>query len=815
MPVELIRAGSNCAVFAFFLYNFNINYSIMKLLASFVAAASFAVLSCPQAHAQCATSAQLGSAINMFSILNNNSNPVAVNKDLNTVVFVHRHNPNTFGGNSGNLRYALSTNNGGTWTTNQGVLNPVSSSVARYPNAAIYNPAGNTNPSQQYLTYLAPTTTPPNWDGVVTGVRQLSGAGNTESYNQPGAPGYLVAVSLVKGAQGVYWALDRNSNGVTPTGPINVYRGVWNSNLNDIQWNINTTFNPSYNTSYSGARWMHAMKIAFDPTGSKGWICFMTHLNSGHPSPFGYYPVFYQTLNGGLSWSGPITLNLNALNCISSNVFGAAASDGDAGLVVDTLGNPHLLTIIGETDNNYGLDYNSWYHLFDITRVNSQWTALSVSSINGAPALLGGSQNSTAYHSMTPQAARNASGSKLFFGWTDNTGYFQGQDNILPDLFARGYDVGTNKWTPVKDFTSCNFGTSGSIFYPHLAEQVLEPSPGQFKLAPVYGDFTGSIDLDQPANFRFLDNCIFSSSDFSLSGSAAVSIAQGTAALLCPGSTLFLQLAGNYSQILWSNGPSGPVNPVTTPGNYFVTASNGCSTGSASIVVTTLTMSVSGASSLCAGGTATLTAGSNAASFTWSPGQQVANSITVMPTNSIVYTVTTTGTDNCQVKKTHNVTVSPIPVLVIQTSEEVSCAGDPVSLDVSGASSYVWSTGSAGATVIVNPVITSEYTVAGTSAGGCQSVQGFTQTVNECAGIRDREISLLTLVPNPAHNEVAIASGVSADLMLINNTGQVVWSGEVRAGEKLRLQISDFSKGIYYLTDCSGSGLKARRLVIE
>src|SRR4051812_12440291 len=90
--------------------------------------------------AQCATTINGGSAANMLTIIGNNQNPIAADKNLNTIVFVHRNNNNVFGGNSGQLRYDISTNGGGSWTSNQGVLNPSTNSLARYPNVVIHNP---------------------------------------------------------------------------------------------------------------------------------------------------------------------------------------------------------------------------------------------------------------------------------------------------------------------------------------------------------------------------------------------------------------------------------------------------------------------------------------------------------------------------------------------------------------------------------------------------------------------------------------------------------------------------------------------------
>ena len=133
--------------------------------------------------AQCGSQVTAGSSSNIFTQIRNSTNPVAADKNLNTIVFVHRNNANLLGGSSGNIRYDISTNAGTTWSVNLGVLNPLNSSLARYPNVTIYNPTLNLTPSNAYLGFMAATISSVNstWNGCVTGVRQLNGLGNTEN----------------------------------------------------------------------------------------------------------------------------------------------------------------------------------------------------------------------------------------------------------------------------------------------------------------------------------------------------------------------------------------------------------------------------------------------------------------------------------------------------------------------------------------------------------------------------------------------------------------------------------------------------------
>ncbi|MDI1356543.1 MAG: hypothetical protein PSX36_16615 [bacterium] len=49
--------------------------------------------------AQCAFTIVNGSATNMFTVIRNGNNPVAVDKSLNRIVFVNHTNVASFGGN--------------------------------------------------------------------------------------------------------------------------------------------------------------------------------------------------------------------------------------------------------------------------------------------------------------------------------------------------------------------------------------------------------------------------------------------------------------------------------------------------------------------------------------------------------------------------------------------------------------------------------------------------------------------------------------------------------------------------------------------
>ncbi len=681
------------------------------------------VLLLNETYSQCATSAAGGSASNMFTQIRNSTNPVAADKNLNTIVFIHRNNAGGFGGNSGHLRYDVSVNGGLTWTNDQGVLNPINSNLARYPNVTIHNPTANVNPANAYISYMAATINSVNstWNGLVSGVRQLSGAGNTESYNQPVLSPQLIPHSITKGAPGVYWAIDALFNGATITG-FAIYKGLWNPGINDIVWATNYSVTPSFAT----AGVVGDYNIAFDPTGTYGWFSFLSRLTTGVTNNSVYQPVLYKTTNGGLTWSGPIQVNLDDFSCATSNIVSpnAASTNFEHDLVVDVNGNPHLLTTICTGNNGYSVLYGSWHHMFDITQINGVWGAYDIANVQAGRGSWGVSPN-IASMDMAPQAARSADGTKLFFTWSDNTTYTLGASNQNPNLFGRAFDVVQNKWTPVKDFTSCNPLTDGKILFPHIAPDVLEPAANVYKVAAIYGEYTVPNDPLLTSNFKFLDNVIFAAGEFTISNpNAVVNIVQNGPLLICPNSSLTISISGTYGQVLWSNGFTGNLSSISTSTNtfYYVTAQQNCYIGIDTIFVSNMSFT-SGVSipNICRGDSSQLGASGNAYNYTWTPGALTGTLVTVSPTVSTIYTLSASG-NSCVSTQTVQLVVYQLPVISILGQDSV-CAGSAISHTVTGASTYSWSHGGLGNISTTTPTANTIYTVTGTDTNFCSNSQ--------------------------------------------------------------------------------------------
>lgn len=204
---------------------------------------------------------------------------------------------------------------------------------------------------------------------------------------------------------------------------------------------------------------------------------------------------------------------------------------------------------------------------------------------------------------------------------------------------------------------------------------------------------------------------------------------------ICTGAfaTVSAQGASTYT---WSNGSNSSsiavTSSLTTTLVYTVTGATGnCSgTATASIKVNqhpTVTVLSSPGTSLCAGASATLSA-SGANTYTWSTGA-TGNAIVISPSTNTVYTVTG-GDPGCTDTQSIAIAGGLTQIVVSALASQLTvCAGQSVALVASGANTYTWSNAASGASVVINPTITTNYTVTG-GMGNCTGSAALTIKVN-------------------------------------------------------------------------------------
>ena len=136
--------------------------------------------------------------------------------------------------------------------------------------------------------------------------------------------------------------------------------------------------------------------------------------------------------------------------------------------------------------------------------------------------------------------------------------------------------------------------------------------------------------------------------------------ASTAATLNASGATTYTWMPGNSTQSTYVTAPAA--NTV-----YTVTGKTGNCIGVNTITITTTptpTLAITASSqTVCAGHSSNLSVTGNAATYTWSPGNQPGTSITVSPTNASLYSVTGTNLMGCKTTMSQVILVSPLPVM--------------------------------------------------------------------------------------------------------------------------------------------------------
>jgi gliding motility-associated-like protein len=175
----------------------------------------------------------------------------------------------------------------------------------------------------------------------------------------------------------------------------------------------------------------------------------------------------------------------------------------------------------------------------------------------------------------------------------------------------------------------------------------------------------------------------------------------------------------------------------TYPVTLIATNANGSDTATVNVIVTAIPVVTVNPNpvTLCSGSSVLLTA-SGGTTYTWAPALGLSattgSSVTANPTTNTTYSVTGT-TNGCTGSTTVVVTISPTLSLTINPNASTICTGASDTIIVSGATTYSWSPSAGlnttvGDTVIVNPTVTTTYTVTGTQ-GGCTGTATIVVTV--------------------------------------------------------------------------------------
>ncbi len=405
---------------------------------------------------------------------------VCVNQELNTVTNFHRMggalDP---GGFSGDLGYDISKDGGLTWTNMIEVYTANDSSgggyftdAARYPNHGIYNPVGNTDPNEAYVSFFASNSagSPGNSGyGYLHGRGNIGNPDDTTSNYIPADTAAGIFPYLPEGYTltnlGEFWAVDLNQDWSGGTvvflEEMILNRGIWNEGIEDFE--VIQSLLPC---ETQDAQRPVCQRVEFSPDGQVGYIAVLTD-NGMVPisQERSLFPILWKTTDAGDTWTGPMPVaiagprGITAVHSFLSDdelaeLYGAPIPDReeiefttayDFDLSVDAWGNPQIAVICGIT----GTDAYSIVTSMSEVSGYIFTAAFLISSMDGGENFFAyelGRQKTFrgTFGDLTEdnriQIARTHAGDKMFVSWLD-TDIPGVTGNQQPDIYARGIDI--------------------------------------------------------------------------------------------------------------------------------------------------------------------------------------------------------------------------------------------------------------------------------------------------------------------------------------------------------------------------------------
>ena len=166
------------------------------------------------------------------------------------------------------------------------------------------------------------------------------------------------------------------------------------------------------------------------------------------------------------------------------------------------------------------------------------------------------------------------------------------------------------------------------------------------------------------------------------------------------------------------------------------------------------------------------------------------------------YTVLLLLNSPCTTDKLKQIITVNSPSLTVAGNTTL-CPFQNCTLTATGANSYTWQPGGQNYSIVVNPSVTSQYTVSGTSTvTGCVSTKTIAVTVNKCNQLpEDQNMNnSLHIYPNPAQDEICVncTSDLPYQLTLLNQLGDFLYEGLEQTKEKT-INIKNYPVGLYFI----------------
>ncbi len=483
----------------------------------------------------------IGTASNIYTILDASQNQVHYNPALDAVSFIHRQDVSIFPslGGSGVVRYDISTDGGATWTIDE-LLTPMmvdSNSTGgsddglhfatpdgevivygyRYPSGALLTPAGGTM-DDSYYAAMGPCVSVGGaysiWTHTFFGSQKMDGSEPADeqvlqALNDSDNGIYNVDYqgrSLVVGGDDFY-AISTNWTGdqITNLTQYAFWKGSINESSEELDWEY-TAVVPDFKLSGGFPIVNGNINSAFSSDGSVGYMIIGGCLNEYDGEL--ERPVVYKTTDNGASWI--LQAELDIANSNSGTALNNLPYFRDFDAVVDLNGDLHVLgEVMQYAEDLTGFFYEGYLVDYTLSNADNTWSDMIIGTIeNSGPGLFLDAASFQDLYTHV-QAAVSEDGEKLFFCWLTSVDEI---DNELPDIFGRGIDVTNNTWTEVKNLTLDTDVETVAIYATMSPVCITGGDDFDYELPYVcVPDFSGELAI---TNFAYVKGIGFDESEF-------------------------------------------------------------------------------------------------------------------------------------------------------------------------------------------------------------------------------------------------------------------------------------------------------------
>lgn len=295
---------------------------------------------------------------------------------------------------------------------------------------------------------------------------------------------------------------------------------------------------------------------------------------------------------------------------------------------------------------------------------------------------------------------------------------------------------------------------------------------------------------------------------------------------ICSGKTVTLTSSSATGNV-WSTGANTQSITVGLAGTYTVTATNlSCTsprsegvTISINALPTRPTITASGATTFCAGGSVTLT--SSATNNVWSNGSTEKS---IIVSSAGTYSVTTSNGCASLTSLGRTVVVNqlpPTPTISVIGSTNLSMGGS-VTLTSSYSTANKWSTGATVRTITVTTPGTYSVSFTGSTCPSKPSlpviitqntIENTAKFSNSTENGTTAFSSKMSIYPNPSKGIFNIETDTTGDVYIVNQLGQVVKEVKVEANVVNTINAENLAKGIYLVKQSNKS--QSSKLIIQ